>query len=142
MEEGGLKSILHALLVSGGPGDKGSTGGKERGADGVERLSLKGCKKIREKGWGLIAEYLKMVRSTSPHCCLEYAAHLGFFLRFTLVMTGKEFETSRFIRNGMGPKIDGGACQSSERTLLFRRLSIDLFAFYFYSRFCFERRAE
>lgn len=80
VEEGGLKSILHALLVSGGPGDKESTGGKERGSDGVERLSLKGCKKIRENGWGLVAEYLKMVRSPfSPPCCLALRLTLMFF---------------------------------------------------------------
>lgn len=78
VEEGALKSILHALLVSAGGSDKETTGGKERGADGVERLSLKGCKKIREKGWNLVAEYLKMVRSPaflqsislSRMCCL------------------------------------------------------------------------
>ncbi|KJD99826.1 hypothetical protein I311_06588 [Cryptococcus gattii NT-10] len=63
VEEGALKSVLHALLVSGGGSDKEPTGGKERGADGVERLSLKGCKKIREKGWNLVAEYLKMAKN-------------------------------------------------------------------------------
>lgn len=95
VEEGALKSILHALLVSGGGSDKEPTGGKERGADGVERLSLKGCKKIREKGWNLVAEYLKMVR---PPTLLQSASLSrmyrlpGCFLRFSLAMTGKELE--------------------------------------------------